>query len=176
MIATGHPISHIFSGQMGIVMYRLASRHLGQIDVTDRCGLADRRLAACSLASKLPRQTNGIFTSYRWYLTHRQALENACGIPSPGIIYDIEHVTDRYRAHVIQKNGYALVFHSVCNVASKITWLAGEDMGLDEFIAVRRDLVVPLGLHEMVGDEQGDGTTAAGEYQPTNRSVIHVRK
>src|SRR5262249_55212993 len=42
-----HPKPNIFSGQMGFVMYNLASARFGLIDVTDRHGLADNRFAGC---------------------------------------------------------------------------------------------------------------------------------
>src|SRR5438067_9362289 len=55
MRKSGHPTTHIFSGQMGIVMFRLAARQFGRIDVTDRHGLADRRLATSRLAPSRER-------------------------------------------------------------------------------------------------------------------------
>src|SRR5262249_31381260 len=87
-----HP--RIFSGQMGIVMYTLASARLGRIDVTDRHGLADNRFVTCSVASSRQRLTNGLAVDYSWYLSHRSDIQQTCNIAPPDVIYDIEDVNN----------------------------------------------------------------------------------
>jgi hypothetical protein len=158
MVAAGHPVAHIFSGQMGLVMYKLASRRFGQIDVTDRHGLADRRLVSCPLAAGRARLTNGLSVDYVWFLTHRGELERDCKVPSPDIIYDIDSARSQSRARAIRKNGYALVYHLICDVPKNRGWLPGDQVQLDECIAVRRDLLTHLGLRELSADQFTDAT------------------
>lgn len=158
----GRPVVHLFSGQMGIVMYRIALRHFGQIDVTDRHGLADRRLAGCFLAKGRPRLTNGLLVSYPWFLMHQKELESGCRIPSPDIIYDIEAAGEQSRALAIQQNGYALVYHRLCNVPQNRDWPHGDRIPVQEFIAVRRDLLPLTGLHEVAANPDRGVTRGAG--------------
>lgn len=158
MLATGHSMVHLYSGQMGIVMYRQGIRHFGHIDVTDRHGLADGRMVHCERAADRARKPNGLAIDYSWYLPLRKELERDCGIPSPDIIYDVENPHTSARAVVIHNNGYALVFHKICDVPRNRAWPPGYDIKMSEFIAVRRDLLPILGCPEVPADQFQDST------------------
>ncbi len=149
VLATGQPVAHLFSGQMGIVMYTLANQRFGHVDITDRHGLTDRRLSTCSLAATRPRMPNGLAIEYGWYLPRRKKLEQECGVPQPDILYDIEPVRSLGRAKAANKYGYALVYHQVCDVPQPDGLIRGYNVALDEFIAVRKELIPRMGLHEL---------------------------
>jgi hypothetical protein len=158
MLTKEHPLVHIFSGQMGIVLFKVVSHHPNHIDVTDRHGLADNRLASCALAKGQPRLSNGLAVDYGWFLLHQKALKASCDIPSPDIIYDIEHPQSMSRARLVQRSGYALVYHQICDVPRSRGLLPGDRIPVGEYIAVRRDLLPALGLHEVQGDQLSDAT------------------
>ena len=157
----GHPVAHLFTGQAGIVMYRLAERHFGQMDVTDRHGLTDRRFATCGLANGRLRLTNGLAVEYPWFLAHEQALESGCRIPTPDILYDIDSGKDQKRALAVQHSGYALVYYQVCDVPQNREWPHGSPVMLHEFIGVRRELLPQLGMHELVVKAKADAKVPA---------------
>jgi hypothetical protein len=146
---TGHPVTHLFSGQMGIVMYRLGLAHFGEIDVTDRHGLADARFANCGLAARQPRTPPGLQISYPWFMQHLEELERQCQIPTPDIVYDIEPKANSSRVQALETHGYAVIFQKRLDVRSNRSFLRGDSVATDEFIAVRRDLLTELHLQEL---------------------------
>jgi hypothetical protein len=78
----------LLSGQMGMVPYRVAENHFGQIIVLDRRGLSSRELVTCPAADALPRTSTGVQLLYVDFFKHLAEFQ-ACGVPWPDLIYDL---------------------------------------------------------------------------------------
>jgi hypothetical protein len=125
----------ILSGQMGMVPYHIARRHFGRVRFLDRHGLVERTLTGCSIARELPKDSGGIETALDWYFRHLAELERTCGMRKPDVVFDLGRNT-------LNAYGYEDVYTQSGTLASSGTWLSGDTVLLDMFIAVKPHLAL----------------------------------
>lgn len=123
---------NILSGQMGMIPYHLSLQHPGKLRFTDRNGLIDRKLTACSYTNARPRVPQGIDgLSTGFFLKQAEDLVNQCGIFPPDVIYDLWwHNLIPDTMQMLTRRGYTVVFVQQGHISPL----------QDQLVAVRTDL------------------------------------
>jgi hypothetical protein len=137
----GNEVS-IMSEQMGMVAYHISQRHFGRVRMLDRAGVVDRTFTDCEITSGLKKNATGLIIDYKFYFNHSKSIEHICGIERPDIIFGIflRGVT------LVRQNGYTVMYSQ----SGQINSGSQRAFRVDEFIAVRNDLVPALGGIEPV--------------------------
>ena len=120
----------VFSGQMGIVPYRVALRHFGRVRFQDRFGLIERTLTDCAITRSAPRDTGGLIVSFEEYFAKLSELEQSCRITRPDLIYSLGDFTSA------AAYGYRKIYSQHGKVTTIGTRLAGAPVIADAFFAV----------------------------------------
>jgi hypothetical protein len=130
----------VMSGQAGFVMYTLARERFGEYRFMDRFGLSTTHFISCDASHEVPRRSVGLMLTYEEYFRLRHGFD-ACGVPTPDVIFDIGMASAPATVGLLEENGYALVYEQKGATSIQSPGFAPQSIGSDGFILVRRDLL-----------------------------------
>jgi hypothetical protein len=141
----------IMTGNMGVVPYRISSKHFGVVRFIDLVGLASRDFVECPVSSGLRRTRFGLNMTYPFFFDHRRELADTCGLGDPDILVTVDgpYYGNSKR---IEANGYSIAYYQKVRVTSGSGYLRGGDVDVKELIAVRNDIMsssLQLGTHDV---------------------------
>lgn len=134
----------VMSVQAGMVFYRLARRHFGEITFVDLPSLVSRDFAECRTTRRLVRGRSGLEFDYYDMREYRGSLLTECLGSPPEVIFDLDYESFS-RAAIVGDLGYAPVLFQTGKVQLHDVF-PGEFVGAEAFIMVRRDLAEEAGF------------------------------
>jgi len=123
----------ILSQQAGLVMYHLASTHMGRFRFVDLVALSTRDFTDCDLTQNRGSGFGGLNMDLFYLSEHLDLLDKECGVPPPDIIFDLDHA-EKKKQKALRKVGYEIIW-------SDSGWVGNVGWGLEvekgQFLAVR---------------------------------------
>lgn len=127
----------VMSSQMGLVAFRLASRHFREVELIDMYGLVTTHFTDCAVTRDLPRKRLGLTLSYADYFARLERIESECGLRRPDVIYSPIDPGSGLPA-LLAANGYIVFYRQTGAVGTG--GFGGTAVPADQVLAARAEL------------------------------------
>lgn len=144
----------LFSGEMGMIPFYIADKHLGTVKFIDMFGLTTRHLTDCNLADEfegrfgthLFRGKYGIQVSPWFFLYNFEAIQKRCLVQYPDIIYGLgsgQWINEFNQPDKTPDKKYRLVYRQSGAVSTGSCW-SRKKIKADYFILVHEALLAKI--------------------------------